>query len=123
MNINSSLVESHQRQVGIDSTTATAFDICTVRSIQHSLHALTAINVTYIHYFSNDSRGSSRDSSYCGKIEIAGYPVRVIHEQPLMYVYYTEADQIVRFDSVATLHAVKAASNATTYFLGLFLSS
>eukprot|EP01036_Dinobryon_divergens_P029394 gene29394-38483_t len=50
--------------------------------------------------------------------EIAGYPVRVIHEHPLRYIYYTEADQIVRFDSIETLHAVKAASNATTYFLG-----
>ena len=59
-------------------------------------------------------------SSGCGKAEIAGYPVRVIHEHPLRYIYYTEADQIVRFDSIETLHAVKAASNATTYFLGSF---
>ena len=121
MNINISLVESHQRQVGVGSTFATAFDICSARSIQHSLHALTSINVTYIHYFSNDS--SSGSSSSCGRIEIAGYPVRVIHELPLMYVYYTEADQIVRFDSIDTLHAVKAASNATTYFLGFVISS
>ena len=120
MNINISLVESHQRQVGVGSTFATAFDICSARSIQHSLHALTSINVTYMHYFSNDSSSgrSSSSSRFCGRIEIAGYPVRVIHELPLMYVYYTEADQIVRFDSIDTLHAVKAASNATTYFLG-----
>ena len=117
MKINISLVESHQRQVGIEPT---AFDICSVRSIQHSLHAMTSINVTYIHYFSTDSSMNSSSSSDCGGAEIAGYPVRVIHEQPLRYVYYTEADQIVRFDSIETLHAVKAASNATTYFLGSF---
>eukprot|EP01037_Dinobryon_pediforme_P042011 gene42011-52115_t len=48
---------------------------------------------------------------------IAGHAVTAIHEYPLRYIYYTEADQIVRFDSIDTLHATKAASNATTYFL------
>lgn len=36
---------------------------------------------------------------------------------PLKHVYYTESDQIVRFDSYQTLRAVIAATNQSTYFL------
>jgi len=37
---------------------------------------------------------------------------------PKKYVYFTECDQIVRFDSWATLQALTAASNETTFFVG-----
>lgn len=34
------------------------------------------------------------------------------------YAYYTECDQIVRYDSLGTLFALSTASNATTFFSG-----
>jgi hypothetical protein len=37
---------------------------------------------------------------------------------PLQYVYYTECDQIVRFDSEETFQALLAATNETTFFTG-----
>jgi hypothetical protein len=37
---------------------------------------------------------------------------------PLRFIYYTECDQIVHFDSPATLLALSAASNETTFFTG-----
>lgn len=40
----------------------------------------------------------------------------VLH--PLKYVYYTECDQIVRFDDEETLLALSAASNNTCFFVG-----
>eukprot|EP01031_Cornospumella_fuschlensis_P030984 gene30984-37447_t len=40
------------------------------------------------------------------------------HMPLLSYVYYTECDQIVYFDSPQTLEALTAASNETTFFTG-----
>lgn len=37
---------------------------------------------------------------------------------PKKFVYFTESDQIVRFDSWATLQALTAASNDSTFFVG-----
>lgn len=36
---------------------------------------------------------------------------------PIRYVYYTESDQIVRFDSLHTFDILSKASNGTTLFL------
>lgn len=38
--------------------------------------------------------------------------------QPLRFVYYTECDQIVRFDSETTFDALSAASNESCFFVG-----
>jgi hypothetical protein len=37
---------------------------------------------------------------------------------PIRYVYYTENDQIIKFDSSTTFHALVTASNETTFFTG-----
>ena len=39
-------------------------------------------------------------------------------KDPILFVYYTECDQVVRFDSLATRDMVVAASNDTTFFVG-----
>lgn len=38
--------------------------------------------------------------------------------KPFRFVYYTEMDQIVRFDSVETFRALSAASNSSCFFTG-----
>ena len=40
------------------------------------------------------------------------------HLKPFRFVYYTEMDQIVRFDSVETFKAISAASNSSCFFTG-----
>lgn len=41
------------------------------------------------------------------------------HQYPaIKYVYYTESDQVVRYDSFTTLRALTAASNESTFFVG-----
>jgi hypothetical protein len=37
---------------------------------------------------------------------------------PIKYVYFTESDQVVRFDSMATMRALTAASNSSCFFVG-----
>lgn len=39
-------------------------------------------------------------------------------ESPIKYIYFSECDQIVRFDSVQTQIALTAASNDSTFFTG-----
>lgn len=42
-----------------------------------------------------------------------------LHQYPaIKYVYYTESDQVVRYDSFTTLRALTAASNESTFFVG-----
>lgn len=105
----------HRHQASLSASEASAFDICKPMSIQHSLYALTPLNVTYIHYF-HKAVDKTDKMRIVG--EIGGHTVHAVHTQPIRFVYYTEADQIVRFDSLLTFRAIKAASNATTYFLG-----
>lgn len=38
--------------------------------------------------------------------------------RPIKYVYYTECDQVVRYDSMETFRALVAASNESTFFVG-----
>lgn len=45
-------------------------------------------------------------------------PVHHSVPHPINFVYYSECDQIVRFDSMSTFHALSAASNDTTFFTG-----
>ena len=39
-------------------------------------------------------------------------------QPPIRYVYYTECDQIVRFDNDETFKALSVASNSSTFFVG-----
>ncbi len=39
-------------------------------------------------------------------------------ENPIKYIYFSECDQIVRFDSPQTLNALSAATNDSTFFTG-----
>jgi hypothetical protein len=41
-----------------------------------------------------------------------------VNHKPIRFVYYTEMDQILRFDSLQTLHAISAASNSSCFFTG-----
>ncbi len=45
-----------------------------------------------------------------------GHPINYYH--PIRYVYFSECDQVVKFDSLSTLHALSSASNDTTFFVG-----
>jgi hypothetical protein len=36
----------------------------------------------------------------------------------IRYVYFTEADQTVHFDSLTTMHAISAATNDSSFFVG-----
>jgi len=118
LNIDQNAVRRHK--ASLSAVEAAAYDICSPLSIQHSLYAVAPLNVTHIHYF--DPLGTEMDIRHHKTMkrvgEIGGYEVHAVHSHPIRYIYYTEADQIVRFDSLLTAHAIKAASNATTYFLG-----
>jgi hypothetical protein len=46
----------------------------------------------------------------------SNFPDAGVH--PISHVYFTECDQIVRFDSLQTLAALTAASNDSTFFTG-----
>ena len=45
-------------------------------------------------------------------------PVGLSVRHPIHFVYYTECDQIVRFDSLASFAAISDASNDTTFLTG-----
>ena len=47
-----------------------------------------------------------------------GTTITLKHYPAIKYVYFTESDQVVRFDTLNTLHALTAASNDTTFFVG-----
>jgi hypothetical protein len=63
---------------------------------------------------------SHKKSPYYEKIyknnAMSGIAGKVVY--PIRYVYYTENDQIVRFDSDSTFYALSAACNDTTFFTG-----
>ena len=39
-------------------------------------------------------------------------------KSPIKYIYYTESDQIVRYDNMATFNAMKNALSENTFFVG-----
>ena len=39
-------------------------------------------------------------------------------KKPIKFVYYTESDQVVRFDSSNTLNTILQASNSSCFFVG-----
>lgn len=100
-----------------DTTTAAktddAYEICTPGAITRSYAALTPINVTFM---TPHATGQSRSSS--DTVLLDGHPVRPVHSHPIRYIYYTEADQIVRFDSIRTFDVITAATNDSFYLTG-----
>ena len=95
-----------------------AFGLCNVDFSKHhhgdpiiaSYHRKALLHQTDLELANNTDFDRSRD----GLIE--GRPINFFH--PIRYVYYSECDQIVKFDSMATLHALTVASNDTTFFVG-----
>lgn len=47
-----------------------------------------------------------------------GHGSNTTAHSPIRFVYYTEMDQIVRFDSLSTLRAISKASNDSCFFVG-----
>lgn len=70
-------------------------------ALAHSVHNSSAVS---------GSAGTASDHAHSAGVRHG--------PQPIKYVYFTESDQIVHYDSVETLHALSAASNDTTFFVG-----
>jgi hypothetical protein len=93
------------------------FQICQPTSIQHSLYAISPLNVSSI-YYSHHHQHYSEASHVNDSGILGGYRFTPFHNTAITHIYYTEADQILRFEDDEALEATLAASNATTYFLG-----
>lgn len=95
------------------------FDICEPKSIVDSYQG--PIKVVYLKKFDvgrhrihrHVPTASNSNSSNTIAGDLAKHPFPAIK-----YVYYTESDQVVRFDSHETLRALSTASNDTTFFVG-----
>ena len=74
------------------------FSICTDERLEKQ-HRGGPVNVTY----HRKSRGHTSNTTT---------------HAPIRFVYYTEMDQIVRFDSLSTLRAISKASNDSCFFVG-----
>ena len=61
----------------------------------------------------NNNTASSSSSSSSSSINLQKHPYPVIK-----YVYFTESDQIVYYDSFTTLYALSAASNDSMFIVG-----
>eukprot|EP01038_Epipyxis_sp_PR26KG_P006295 gene6295-8669_t len=121
----------------------TPYDICFLKfnSIQNSVHAADGKppNVTYIswmEYLDQTKQNVSLEHISNNRVDyglgfdmnfmlrqtyhptIGNAKIAPLHSTPIQYIYYTESDQILRFDSKETFDAISAASNETTYFLG-----
>jgi len=82
------------------------------------------INVVYLKKFDigkhKAHKGMSRSSNntHTGQSAHGGVNNTIHHAPAIKYVYFTESDQVVRFDTFETLRALTAASNETTFFVG-----
>lgn len=102
-------------------------------SNHHNLHSICAMNLNKQHH------GPPLHVTYYDTALIAGYHIPLIeseeydpnavpvsnytvhlplHPGPLQYVYYSECDQIVRWDSLETLQAISNALNESLFFTG-----
>lgn len=105
------------------------YDICMPKSIQQSYYALSQINVTYIswgraHWNVHQQQQQYHQQHQYQKEYRVGFDVRQhaqftpVHTHSIRYVYFSEGDQILRFSSMNTMHALSAASNSSTFFHG-----
>jgi len=120
------------------STNANLYDICQPRAIANSVGG--PVKVVYMKRFDFGSRrqvehaaavaaaashADTRDTSRGTTTEppavskqtdrLAGNSNKF---RPIKFVYYTESDQVVKFDSLSTLQALSSASNDSTFFVG-----
>lgn len=68
--------------------------------------------------FDIENKYKYRDSRNNHDVLLGDEHLPVNYYHPIRYVYYSECDQIVRFDSLVTLKALTVASNETTFFVG-----
>lgn len=77
------------------------------------------LNVTYVRRNSHSSGSShSVHSDSSTSSGLGGSKPRAQYQTPIRFVYFTESDQIVSFDTVDTLRALSAASNDSCFFTG-----
>ena len=95
------------------------YEICYPNAIAKSVG--TPINVTYSKKneaaFAGGS-GISNSNSTSGTGSSSTSSRKQTHFVPIKYIYFSECDQVVRFDDEMTLQALTAASNETTFFTG-----
>lgn len=61
---------------------------------------------------------SSRRLSSAGADKAGRSGDKHVLHKPIRFVYYTEMDQVLRFDSLQTLQAISAAANSSAFFSG-----
>jgi hypothetical protein len=92
-----------------------AYDICWPGAIVASYQG--PLNVVYLKKFDvGKHRVNRHDGAHAVNSTVGAGAGR--HAIPIKFVYYTESDQVVRYDSFETLRALSAASNDTTFFVG-----
>jgi hypothetical protein len=98
------------------------FDICAPGAIVSSYQG--PVNVVYLKKFDVGRQKVHRHAPHAGNTTHSGSnttsAAEAVHHaySAIKYVYYTESDQIVYYDSFETLRALSAASNDSTFFVG-----
>lgn len=72
-------------------------------------------------FFVNNSSTMSTTAEVAAEAPVANYSIDSNNErrrERVKFIYYSECDQVVRFDTLSTLRAVSAALNDTTFFTG-----
>ena len=64
------------------------------------------------HHHKNSTTFSAKSISNTTSVTVGS------HAAAIKYVYFTESDQVVRYDGMETLRALTAASNESTFFVG-----
>ncbi|KAJ1434638.1 hypothetical protein B484DRAFT_446535, partial [Ochromonadaceae sp. CCMP2298] len=142
------LIAERNRSVGVGVNVggddsflfAEAFEVCSPQSVSHSFWAEDALNVTRTslsrppgHTYGagtgaaaewrggREGGGGGTDTEKGGSLaysHISGVRVYPYSASPLSLVFFTEADQLVRFHSPQVKRAIAAANNGTAYILG-----
>lgn len=114
----------HKRSINMEEVPVndTVFDICRPNSIAASRGG--PVDLVYMKkidpwIFNTDTADRDESGSRDKESTVRGGKRRaIIGFVPKKFVYFTECDQIVRFDSWDTLQALTAASNESTFFVG-----
>lgn len=94
------------------------YEICMPGAISRSYVALTPINVTYMTPRRDKEEIEANPSGIVGSVLLGNYPLYPVHKYPIKYIYYTEADQILRFDSIRTFDVITTVTNESHYLTG-----
>lgn len=112
------------------------FKICHIHFASH--HIGNPVRISYhrlslIHRHDNDTSSTNNGinpydnnpildyhEKYTNFTDLDGshYLVPINYFHPIRYIYYSESDQIVKFDNMETFRAITTASNDTTFFVG-----